>query len=459
MALDNESNCIILRRIFSFIMALKPSLPKGTRDIMPQAMLAREYILDNLREVFKKYGFLPIETPAMENASTLTGKYGEEGDRLIFKILPRGDKAKLSADKIVAKEALRYDLTVPFARFVVQNQNEIGFPFKRYQIQPVWRAETPQRGRYREFYQCDADAVGSDSLLLELDFVSIYQEVFEKLNLKVEIKINNRKLLAGFAEVFGIEERLGEFTICLDKLDKIGEQGVLTEMKAKGFGEPAMEGFKKIASIKGNNEETLSSIKKILENSEIGKKGIEEISFVLKNSEKNCPLKLDLTLARGLDYYTGAIFEVVSKEVQMGSIGGGGRYDDLTSIFGLKNVSGIGISFGLDRIQLVLEELNRFPEFGNQSTQILFFNFGDAQALESLKWVKALRAAGIKADIYPDSSKFKKQIAYASNRGVSYIALIENIPESGAEKLQIRNMQSREEEYLSLEDLVAKLKK
>lgn len=439
-------------------MALKPTLPKGTRDILPQAMLGREYILDTIRGVFKKYGFLPIETPAMENASTLTGKYGEEGDRLIFKIMPRGEKAKQSADKIVAKEALRYDLTVPFARFVVQNQNEIGFPFKRYQIQPVWRAETPQRGRYREFYQCDADAVGSDSLLLELDFIRIYQEVFEKLKLRVQIKINNRKLLAGFAEVFGIEDRLTDFTICLDKLDKIGEDGVVSEMKGKGFDDKAIEGFKQIAAINGDNVQTQNAIADILKDSEVGRKGIEEISFVLNNVEKDCPLKLDLTLARGLDYYTGAIFEVVTDEIQMGSIGGGGRYDDLTSIFGLKNVSGIGISFGLDRIQLVLEELNRFPEFASQSTQILFFNFGNEVALESLKWVTSLRASGIKADIYPDSSKFKKQIAYASNRGVAYIGLIENMPENDGSTLRIKNMETREEEHLSLYELVAKLK-
>lgn len=439
-------------------MALKPTLPKGTRDIMPQAMLEREHILDILKEVFKKFGFLPIETPAMENASTLTGKYGEEGDRLIFKIMPRGEKAKQSADRIKAKEALRYDLTVPFARFVVQNQNDIGFPFKRFQIQPVWRAETPQRGRYREFYQCDADAVGSDSLLLELDFINIYQEVFQKLGLAVKIKINNRKILAGFAEVFGIEDRLTDFTICLDKLDKIGEEGVAKEMSEKGFGEKAIDGFKQIASISGENAEIVESLNGILANSEIGKKGLEEISFVLKNVPENCPLKLDLTLARGLDYYTGAIFEVVSDEIQMGSIGGGGRYDDLTSIFGLKNVSGIGISFGLDRIQLVIQELNRFPKFANQSTQILFFNFGDDVALESLKWVNALRKEGIKVDLYPDSSKFKKQISYASKRGVAYIALIENMPEEGSNRLLIRNMESREEENLSLEELISKLK-
>tara|TARA_R110002096_G_scaffold132768_3_gene283290 strand:+ start:57254 stop:58579 length:1326 start_codon:yes stop_codon:yes gene_type:complete len=438
-------------------MALKPSLPKGTRDFLPKTMLIREYILDNMRNVFKKYGFLPIETPAMENASTLTGKYGEEGDRLIFKIMPRGEKAKVDSDKIKAKEALRYDLTVPFARFVVQNQNEIGFPFKRYQIQPVWRAEAPQRGRFREFYQCDADAIGSDSLLLELDFIQIYREVFETLNLKVQIKINNRKLLAGFAEVFGIQDRLTDFTICLDKLDKIGEEGVVEEMKQKGFEEKALQGFRQIASLKGSNAEILKQIIPILQNSEIGRKGIDELNFLIQNIDENCPLSLDLTLARGLDYYTGAIFEVVSEEVKMGSIGGGGRYDDLTSIFGLKNVSGIGISFGLDRIQLVLEELDRLPKFENQSTQILFFNFGEELALESFKWVKALRAQGIKADIYPDVAKFKKQIAYASNRGVSFIALIEKMPEDGADTLQIRNMQSREEEFLNLEQLIAKL--
>lgn len=437
-------------------MALKPTLPKGTRDILPKSMMAREYILDILKSVFRKYGFLPIETPAMENATTLTGKYGEEGDRLIFKIMPRGDKAKVGADKIVTKEALKYDLTVPFARFVAQHQNEIGFPFKRYQIQPVWRAETPQRGRYREFYQCDADAVGSNSLLLELDFIRMYKEVFSKLNLKVSIKLNNRKLLAGLAEVFGIESRLTDFTICLDKLDKIGEEGVVKEMLAKGFGDKAIAGFKKIAAISGSNNEVLASVNQLINSSEIGCKGVREVKFLLDNVEEDTPLMLDLTLARGLDYYTGAIFEVITDEVKMGSIGGGGRYDDLTSIFGLKDVSGIGISFGLDRIQLVLEELNRLPDFENTNTKILFFNFGEEQASLSLNWVNKLRDANITSEVYPDNSKWKKQISFAEKRQIPFIALIENLPlESNT--ILVKNTTTREEYNLTIEELITKL--
>lgn len=436
-------------------MSLKAAVPKGTRDILPKAMLGREYILDNIKSVFKKYGFQAIETPAMENAETLSGKYGDEGDRLIFKILPRGEKA--NSENIVPKEALRYDLTVPFARFVVQNQNEIQFPFKRYQIQPVWRADRPQRGRYREFYQCDADAVGSDSLLLELDFIRIYQEVFSKLNLDVTIKLNNRKLLAGFADSLNIADRLGEFTVSLDKLDKIGLEGVSKEMRERNFSEDVISGLERISTLSGSNVEVLNELEGLIGGSEIGQKGIEEIRFVINNLPANAPLKLDLTLARGLDYYTGAIFEVVANDVQMGSIGGGGRYDDLTGIFGLKNVSGIGISFGLDRIQLVLEELGLLPEFTAQSTQILFFNFGEEQSLFCLDMVNALRDVDIKAEVYPDDAKFKKQINYANQRKINYIALIEDIPSNKEEAIKVRNTQTREEEMLTLSQIIKKL--
>ena len=441
---------------FAQFMSVKPSLPKGTRDFLPQAMLSREYIINTMRSVFKKYGFLPIETPAMENASTLTGKYGEEGDRLIFKIFPRGEKAKGNLEDIKPAEALRYDLTVPFARFVVQNQNELQLPFKRYQIQPVWRADKPQRGRYREFYQCDADAVGSASLLLELDFIRIYKEVFEKLGINITIKINNRKLLAGLAEVLNITERLTEFTVCLDKLDKKGVTGVIQELQSAGFDEKVINGLHDIVNLKGTNHEMLETVREMLLQSEVGLKGAEELQFVLNNVEEGTPLKMDLTLARGLDYYTGAIFEVVANDVELGSIGGGGRYDDLTGIFGLKNVSGIGISFGLDRIQLVLEELALLPELKKESTEVLFFNFGEKEALLSLKMVNKLRDAGIKAELYPDNAKFKKQINYTAKREIPFIALIEEeIPIDSP--ITFRNTGTREEERLTIDQLIAKL--
>ncbi len=420
-------------------MSIKPSLPKGTRDIGPAAMLRREFILNHLKTIFKKYGFLPIETPAMENLQTLTGKYGEEGDRLIFKVLNSGDflkkgnKEALAAEnssaygKSISDKALRYDLTVPFARFVSQNQNEVAFPFKRYQIQPVWRADRPQKGRFREFYQCDADAIGSSSLWLELDFIRMYDEAFTALSVPVNIHFNNRKLLAAFAEALKIDDRLGEFTILLDKLDKIGIEGVIRELEKNNF-EPAVgEALKTVLDKEGTNAQKLDQLEQLIANSPNGPKGLEEVRFVLDklkalNLKNN--LVLDLSLARGLDYYTGAIFEVKATNVEMGSIGGGGRYDDLTGIFGLKNISGMGISFGLDRIQLVMEELELFPDFKGNSTQVLFLNFGEEEALYSLKLVNALRDKNVKAELYPDASKMKKQLDFANKKQIPYTVMI-----------------------------------
>lgn len=421
-------------------MSVKPSLPKGTRDILPEMMLKREHILEVIRSTFKKFGFLPIETPAMENLSTLTGKYGEEGDRLIFKILNSGDFLRKSnseaydiQDSIgfgvsISEKALKYDLTVPFARFVVQNQNELYLPFKRYQIQPVWRADRPQKGRFREFYQCDADIVGSNSLLLELEFIKIYRDVFKELNLPVTIKFNNRKLLAGLAVVYDISDRLVDFTVALDKLDKIGKEGVTNELQAKGFSNDAITGFERISNLGGSSLEKLNELKNILNASEIGRKGIEEVSFMLENLSavglEKVSLELDLTLARGLDYYTGAIFEVTADGVELGSIGGGGRYDDLTGIFGLKGLSGIGISFGLDRIQIALESLDLFPDLGSSSTEVLFANFGEKEALHSLKLANELRDLGVKAEVYPDGAKLKKQLDFANKKNISKVVLV-----------------------------------
>ncbi|MGB0175967.1 MAG: histidine--tRNA ligase [Owenweeksia sp.] len=446
-------------------MSVKPSLPKGTRDMLPETMLRREYILNILKQVFKKYGFAPIETPAMENLSTLTGKYGEEGDRLIFKLLKSGDflsganEKKLSAKdsqaviKDISDKALRYDLTVPFARFVVQNQNEIQFPFKRYQVQPVWRADRPQKGRFREFYQCDADAVGSDSLLLELDFIRIYHEAFKQLNVPVQIKMNNRKVLAGIAESLGISDRLGDFTVALDKLDKIGLEGVKTELEKKGFDKKVTDGISRIANLKGSAMEILNNIEAMIASSEIGRKGVEELRFVLDNVDNNAPVVIDLTLARGLDYYTGAIFEVVAPDVDLGSIGGGGRYDDLTAIFGMKGLSGIGISFGLDRIYLAMEELDLFPDMEDEGTEVLFINFGEQEGLFSLKLANELRDQNVKAEVYPDSAKLKKQMDFANKKNIPYVVLIGS-QEIRDGQFTLKHMQSGEQSTLSRIELL-----
>ena len=455
-------------------MAQKPSIPKGTRDFTPQEVAKRNYIFDSIKTEFKKFGFQAIETPSFENSDTLMGKYGEEGDRLIFKILNSGDFLKKADEKAyadkdslkltpsISEKALRYDLTVPFARYVVQNQNEIDFPFKRYQIQPVWRADRPQKGRFREFYQCDADVVGSDSLWQEVEFVQLYDSVFSALNLNgVTIKINNRKILSGFAEVIGEQDKLIDFTVALDKLDKIGEDGVVKEMLSKGISEEAIAKIKPIFDLKGDFAEKIEALKAILSTSEVGLKGIEELEFI-QNAILEMPLKtanldLDVTLARGLNYYTGAIFEVAAPdEVKMGSIGGGGRYDDLTGIFGLKNMSGVGISFGLDRIYLVLEELNLFPEAVADDVKVLFVNFGEKEALYAFKGVNAIRAEGVNAEVFPDAAKMKKQMNYANKRNIPFVILAGD-EEMKAGEYTLKNMKTGEQDRLTLKELVAKI--
>ncbi len=451
-------------------MAQKPSIPKGTRDFSPVEVAKRGYIMDTIKEQFKLFGFQPIETPSFENSETLMGKYGEEGDRLIFKILNSGDYLKKvdealyqakDSTKMTAKiseKALRYDLTVPFARYVVQHQNEIDFPFKRYQIQPVWRADRPQKGRFREFYQCDADVVGSTSLWQEIDLIQLYDKVFTKLNLQgVTIKINNRKILSGIAEVIGASDKLIDFTVALDKLDKIGEDGVKKEMKEKGISDEAIEKVKPLFSFEGSTTEKIDKLKTLLASSEEGTKGVEELEFITNTineiSLQTANLDLDVTLARGLNYYTGAIFEVAApKEVKMGSIGGGGRYDDLTGIFGLKNVSGVGISFGLDRIYLVLEELGLFPETVALSTKALFINFGDKEALYCAKTIAKLRSEGIVAELYPDSAKMKKQMGYANKRTIPYVILV-GTSEIEKETYTVKDMQSGTQSEMSFEEL------
>ncbi|WP_397362437.1 histidine--tRNA ligase [Olleya sp. R77988] len=456
-------------------MAQKPSIPKGTRDFNPEQVAKRNYIFSTIKTKFERFGFQPIETPSFENSDTLMGKYGEEGDRLIFKILNSGDYlskvndelyAEKNSNKVTAKisgKALKYDLTVPFARYVVQHQNEIDFPFKRYQMQPVWRADRPQKGRFREFYQCDADVVGSNSLWQEVEFVQLYDHVFTALKLEgTTIKINNRKILSGIAEVIGASDKLIDFTVALDKLDKIGEEKVKEEMLSKGISEEGISKLQPLFTLKGDFGTQIDSLKSILSTSEEGQKGIEELEFINTAIStlglKSAKLQLDVTLARGLNYYTGAIFEVSAPEgVKMGSIGGGGRYDDLTGIFGLKNVSGVGISFGLDRIYLVLEELGLFPETITKSTEVLFINFGDKELLFSLKAIKALRENNINAELYPDNAKMKKQMNYANKRNIPFVVLV------GEEELKnnqftLKNMNSGEQDKVDLATLIAKLK-
>jgi len=455
-------------------MAQKPSIPKGTRDFSPLEVSKRTYIMNTIKAQFEKFGFQPIETPSFENSDTLMGKYGEEGDRLIFKILNSGDFLKkadqqaykksdsLKLTSSISEKALRYDLTVPFARYVVQHQSEVEFPFKRYQIQPVWRADRPQKGRFREFFQCDADVVGSNSLWQEVEFIQLYDEVFTNLQLEgVTIKLNNRKVLSGFAEVIGEQDRLIDFTVALDKLDKIGEDGVKKEMLEKGISMDALENIQPIFGLKGNFGEKVEVLKQILSKSEIGLKGVEELEFI-QNVISEMPLKsavldLDVTLARGLNYYTGAIFEVAPpSNVKMGSIGGGGRYDDLTGIFGLKDMSGVGISFGLDRIYLVLEELELFPDTVTANTKVLFINFGEKEALYGLKAVQKLRDSGIAAELYPDAAKMKKQMNYANRREIPFVVL------AGEEEMNnkvygLKDMISGDQNKISLEAMIEKL--
>ncbi|WP_282086016.1 histidine--tRNA ligase [Aquimarina algiphila] len=451
-------------------MAQKPSIPKGTRDFSPIEVAKRNFIINTIKDQFKLFGFQPIETPSFENSETLMGKYGEEGDRLIFKILNSGDYLNKVDDVIyeakdsfrmtskISEKALRYDLTVPFARYVVQHQNEIDFPFKRFQIQPVWRADRPQKGRFREFYQCDADVVGSKSLLQEVDFITLYDAVFTNLNLKgVTIKLNNRKILSGIAEVIGASDKLIDFTVALDKLDKIGEDGVKKEMLGKGISEDAIEKVKPLFQFTGTTSEKIEKLRNMLASSQEGMQGVEELQFIVdainKIPLKTAILDLDVTLARGLNYYTGAIFEVSAPDtVKMGSIGGGGRYDDLTGIFGLKDMSGVGISFGLDRIYLVLEELQLFPETVAPSTRALFINFGEVEALYCLSAVNKLRADGIVAELYPDCAKMKKQMGYANKRTIPFVVLA-GTSEMNTKTFTVKNMESGTQEEVNFEEL------
>ena len=455
-------------------MAQKPSIPKGTRDFSPVEMLRRKYIFSTIEQVFQKYGFLPLETPAMENLETLTGKYGEEGDRLIFKILNSGDawdgvsenvKAKLIAGESVhsgrlaselAEKALRYDLTVPFARYVVQHQNEIAFPFKRYQIQPVWRADRPQKGRYREFYQCDADVIGSKSLISEVELVQLFDDVFTALGLQVVVKINDRKVLSGLAEVSGQPEKVVDIVTAIDKLDKIGREKVEEEMRAKGVSDEAIKGIAPLFELKGMWSEQRPLLEKWLASSVIAQQGLSDLSFTFDavGALKSAKLEFDPTLARGLDYYTGAIFEVKAAEGTMpGSICGGGRYDDLTGIFGLKNMSGVGISFGADRIYDVLLETGKFPAELGGSTKLLFANFGDTEALHCLKLLRTVREAGIAAELYPDQVKMAKQFKYADDKGIAYVAIIgETELKQGI--VTVKDMKTGEQKAIKQDELI-----
>lgn len=451
-------------------MAQKPAIPKGTRDFLPTDVARRTYVFDTIRTVFRKYGFAPIETPSFELSSTLLGKYGEEGDRLIFRILNSGDKMK-KADidalnegnlprfaNSLAEKALRYDLTVPFARFVVQHQNELSFPFKRFQIQPVWRADRPQHGRYQEFYQCDADVVGSDSLLFEVDFVQIFDQVLTQLEIPgFTIKVNNRKILSGIAEVSGEADKLVDITVAIDKLDKIGKDGVVEELKAKGVSENAIAIIQPLFDLSGSNTERLAQMKTFLATSETGLKGIEELEFVLNQTDalglERAEVEFDVTLARGLNYYTGAIFEVKVHDVKMGSICGGGRYDDLTGLFGLSGMSGVGISFGADRIYDVLLELNLFPENTQDSLTVLFANFGDAEAAYAMRLAKILRSKGVDCEVYPNATKMQKQFKYADSRKAKFVAIIgESELKEGI--IQVKNMDSGEQNPMSESDFL-----
>jgi len=453
-------------------MAQKPSIPKGTRDFLPFQVNRRNYIYDTIRNVFKKYGFAPIETPSFELSSTLLGKYGEEGDRLIFRILNSGDKVKKADLKALeegnlprfanslSEKALRYDLTVPFARFVVQHQNDLTFPFKRYQIQPVWRADRPQKGRYQEFYQCDADVVGSDSLLFEADFIQIFDEVLSELKVPdFTIQINNRKILSGIAEITGEEDKIIDITVAIDKLDKIGEDGVVKEMTEKGVSEAAIAKIRPLFSLTGNTEKTLDFMREFLTDSEVGMKGIEELDSVFKTTAilglKNAKLEFDVTLARGLNYYTGAIFEVKANGVNMGSICGGGRYDDLTGLFGIKDLSGVGISFGADRIYDVLTELELFPTDINQTLDFLFINFGEAEVEYSLPILQKMRNNNVTAELYPDNAKLKKQFKYADDRNAKYTVIVGE-SELKNNEITLKEMKTGDQETMSVDSFTEK---
>ena len=453
-------------------MSAKPGIPKGTRDFSPVEMAKRNYIFNTIREVFYLYGFQQIETPSMENLSTLMGKYGDEGDKLLFKIQNSGDYfSGLTDEELLSRNAaklaskfcekgLRYDLTVPFARYVVMHRDEITFPFKRFQIQPVWRADRPQKGRYREFYQCDADVVGSNSLLNEVELVQMIDTVFRKFGIRVSIKINNRKILSGIAEIIGEADKIVDITVAIDKLDKIGLDNVNAELASKGIPQEAIDKLQPIILLSGTNEEKLETLKTVLAASETGLKGVEESEFILKTIAGlgiQSDVELDLTLARGLNYYTGAIFEVKALDVQIGSISGGGRYDNLTGVFGMEGVSGVGISFGADRIYDVLNQLDLYPKDAVDGTQLLFVNFGKAEAAYVLPVLAKVRAAGIRAEIYPDSAKMKKQMGYANNKAISFVAIVgENEMNEG--KLTLKNMTTGEQSLVTPDELIDAIK-
>jgi len=449
----------------------KPSIPKGTRDFTPPEMANRNYIFDTIKDVFRLYGFQQIETPAMENLSTLMGKYGEEGDKLLFKILNSGDflsglndvelqgRNSIKLTNKISEKGLRYDLTVPFARFVVQHQNEISFPFKRYQIQPVWRADRPQRGRYREFYQCDVDVVGSDSLLNELELIQIVDEIYRRLKINVVVKINNRKILSGIAEIIGEAEKITDITVAIDKMDKIGLEKVNEEIASKGISQDAIDKLQPILKLSGSNTEKLEQLKIVLADSEVGLKGVTELEtiFGLCDAMKvQTAIELDLTLARGLNYYTGAIFEVKALDVEMGSITGGGRYDNLTGVFGMDGVSGVGISFGADRIYDVLNQLDLYPETSMEQTKILFVSFGEKELMYSLPWLCSLRAKGVNAEIYPEAAKMKKQMSYADNKKIPFVAIVGET-EMNEGKVMLKNMKSGEQGLATLEEVIEKI--
>lgn len=453
-------------------MAKTPTIPKGTRDFSPSEMRKRNYVFQIIKQSFEKYGFEQIETPSMENLDTLTGKYGDEGDKLIFKILNSGDflsKTMYDANSTsksmvsdISKKALRYDLTVPFARYVVQNRNDITFPFRRYQIQNVWRADRPQKGRYREFYQCDADIIGTESLISELELIQLYDDVFDALKLdNFSIKINNRKVLSGIAEVMGESDRLIDLTIALDKLDKIGVEKVKQELSDKGLSEESINKLDLLFNLQGTSDEKLSTLRQFLVDSEIGLKGVEELTFIIDSFKninlKSAKLEIDVTLARGLDYYTGAIIEVVANNVKIGSIGGGGRYDNLTGVFGIDNMPGVGISFGFDRICLVLDTLNLYPEIQKSNTRVLFANFGSAEALYAYNLLNVLRDKGVKSEIYPSNDKLKKQMQYADRKGVEFVVLIGD-NEIKENMLTVKNMFDGSQKNMTFEDFILTLK-
>ena len=449
-------------------MATKPGIPKGTRDFSPIEMAKRNYIFNTIREVFYLYGFQQIETPSMENLSTLMGKYGEEGDKLLFKIQNSGDYfSGLTDEELLSRNAvklaskfcekgLRYDLTVPFARYVVMHRDEISFPFKRFQIQPVWRADRPQKGRYREFYQCDADVVGSNSLLNEVELVQMIDAVFGKFGIRVSIKINNRKILTGIAEIIGEADKIVDITVAIDKLDKIGLDNVNAELASKGIPQEAIDKLQPIILLSGSNEEKLETLKNILAASETGLKGVEESEFILKTVASlgvKSEVELDLTLARGLNYYTGAIFEVKALDVQIGSISGGGRYDNLTGVFGMDGMSGVGISFGADRIYDILNQLDLYPKNSVNATQLLFVNFGEAEAAYVLPILSKVRAAGIRAEVYPDSTKMKKQMSYANSKAIPFVAIVGET-EMNEGKVMLKNMTTGEQALITPDELV-----